>query len=102
MRLVMFARNFRGGLERHRQTGGTAPSSLKHLARGQAGGNKMTDAKVAPQTKSGGRKQTRVGGAAAPAGISWALFEFARNPFFMLIVTYVFPPYFAAFVIGDP
>ena len=62
----------------------------------------MTDARAAPQTKSGARKPTRVGGAGAPAGISWALFEFARNPFFMLIVTYVFPPYFAAFVIGDP
>src|SRR5689334_19993316 len=43
----------------------------------------------------------RVGGVFAPAGFSWALFEFARNPFFMLIVTYVFPPYFQTFIIGD-
>ncbi len=44
----------------------------------------------------------RVGGVFAPAGFSWALFEFARNPYYMLIVTYVFPPYFAQYVIGDP
>lgn len=44
----------------------------------------------------------RVGGLMQPAGFSWALFEFARNPYFMLIVTYVFPPYFAQFVVGDP
>jgi len=44
----------------------------------------------------------RVGGLMQPAGFSWALFEFARNPYFMLIVTYVFPPYFAQFLVGDP
>jgi UMF1 family MFS transporter len=37
----------------------------------------------------------------APAGFSWALFEFARNPYYMLIVTYVFPPYFAQYIVGD-
>ena len=37
-----------------------------------------------------------------PAGLSWAVFEFARNPYFMLIVTYVFPPYFAQYIVGDP
>jgi len=44
----------------------------------------------------------RVGGLMQPAGFSWALFEFARNPYFMLIVTYVFPPYFAQYIVGDP
>ncbi len=63
----------------------------------------MTDAstpahRAAPDEHS----RSRVGGMWAPAGFSWALFEFARNPYFMLIVTYVFPPYFAQFVIGDP
>lgn len=56
----------------------------------------MTDA--TPATAS----DSRVGGFRQPAGFSWALFEFARNPYFMLIVTYVFPPYFAQFVVGDP
>lgn len=61
----------------------------------------MTDA--APGTSTAvKRNHQRVGGALAPAGISWALFEFARNPYFMLIVTYVFPPYFATYVVGDP
>jgi UMF1 family MFS transporter len=50
----------------------------------------------------GNTDSSRVGGFMQPAGFSWALFEFARNPYFMLIVTYVFPPYFAQFVVGDP
>lgn len=48
-----------------------------------------------------GSTDKRVGGVFAPAGFSWALFEFARNPFYMIIVTYVFPPYFQTYVIGD-
>lgn len=60
----------------------------------------MTDASI--EAKQADRANKRVGGLLAPAGFSWALFEFARNPFYMLIVTYVFPPYFQSFVIGDP
>ncbi len=61
----------------------------------------MTEAR--PATRSGTVDAgARVGGFRHPAGFSWALFEFARNPYFMLIVTYVFPPYFAQFVVGDP
>ena len=41
------------------------------------------------------------GGMWAPAGFSWSLFEFARNPYYFLVVIYVFPPYFAAAVVGD-
>ncbi|MDP3492356.1 MAG: MFS transporter [Hyphomonadaceae bacterium] len=48
------------------------------------------------------KERQRVGGVMAPAGFSWALFEFGRNPYFMLIVTYVFPPYFAQYIVGDP
>jgi UMF1 family MFS transporter len=60
----------------------------------------MTDA-----TKTGlaGAKQGLerfVGGAWAPAGFSWSLFEFARNPYYMLVVIYVFTPYFAENVAG--
>ena len=61
----------------------------------------MTDANQANADVRGGADR-RVGGLMQPAGFSWALFEFARNPYFMLIVTYVFPPYFAQFVVGDP
>jgi UMF1 family MFS transporter len=61
----------------------------------------MTDATTAAREIAKAKRQ-RVGGVLAPAGFSWALFEFARNPYYMLIITYVFPPYFAQFVIGDP
>ena len=63
----------------------------------------MTDAiRGKRATASDARAESRVGGVLAPAGFSWALFEFARNPYYMLIFTYVFPPYFAQFVIGNP
>lgn len=32
---------------------------------------------------------------------SWALFEWARNPFVLLVTIYLFAPYFANFVVGD-
>ena len=31
------------------------------------------------------------GGMWSPAGFSWSLFEFARNPYYFLVVIYVFP-----------
>jgi UMF1 family MFS transporter len=34
--------------------------------------------------------------------VSWALFEWARNPYYILIVIYIFGPYFSTQVIGDP
>lgn len=34
--------------------------------------------------------------------ISWALFEFARSPYISLVYVFVFPPYFANVVVGDP
>ncbi len=34
--------------------------------------------------------------------VSWALFEWARNPYYILIVIYIFGPYFTTEVIGDP
>lgn len=33
---------------------------------------------------------------------SWALFDWANQPFFTLITTFIFAPYFAAEFIGDP
>jgi UMF1 family MFS transporter len=61
----------------------------------------MTDATPA-DVQGAGPANNRVGGLMQPAGMSWAIFEFARNPYFMLIVTYVFPPYFAQYIVGDP
>jgi MFS transporter, UMF1 family len=63
----------------------------------------MTDASTgAREAAKTERDASRVGGVWAPAGFSWALFEFARNPYYMLIVTYVFPPYFSQFIVGNP
>jgi UMF1 family MFS transporter len=42
------------------------------------------------------------GGVWSPPGFGWAMFEFARNPYFLMVVTFVFPPYFAIRVVGDP
>jgi MFS transporter, UMF1 family len=33
--------------------------------------------------------------------VSWAVFEWARNPYVLLITIYLFAPYFARFVIGN-
>jgi UMF1 family MFS transporter len=35
-------------------------------------------------------------------GVCWALFEGARNPYVILITIYIFMPYLAATVVGDP
>jgi len=41
--------------------------------------------------------------AAGPLGAqSWALFEWARNPYVILITIYIFAPYFSTTVVGDP
>lgn len=40
------------------------------------------------------------GGAWGKAGFGWAVFEFARNPYYLLVVIYIFAPYFARDVIG--
>ncbi|MEG9861223.1 MAG: MFS transporter [Parvularculales bacterium] len=34
--------------------------------------------------------------------VSWALFEWARTPYVILITIYIFAPYFSSTVIGDP
>ena len=34
--------------------------------------------------------------------VSWAMYEWARNPYVALIVIYVFAPYFSTTVVGDP
>jgi UMF1 family MFS transporter len=34
--------------------------------------------------------------------VSWAMFEWARNPYVLLVTIYLFSPYFARTVVGDP
>ena len=41
-----------------------------------------------------------VGGALGKTGFAWAIFEWARNPYYILIVIYIFAPYFARDIIG--
>ncbi|MEQ8746272.1 MFS transporter [Pyruvatibacter sp.] len=45
-----------------------------------------------------------VGGAVASrrGQISWAMFDWANQPYFTLITTFIFAPYFAATYVGDP
>lgn len=40
------------------------------------------------------------GGALGKTGFAWAVFEWARNPYYILIVIYIFAPYFARDIVG--
>ncbi|MGP1282524.1 MAG: MFS transporter [Parasphingopyxis sp.] len=40
------------------------------------------------------------GGALDRPGFAWAVFEWARNPYYILIVIYIFAPYFARDIVG--
>ncbi|MBX7481064.1 MFS transporter [Qipengyuania qiaonensis] len=46
------------------------------------------------------RQSTGEGGALGKTGFAWAVFEWARNPYYILIVIYIFAPYFARDIIG--
>lgn len=41
-----------------------------------------------------------MGGALGKTGFAWAIFEWARNPYYILIVIYIFAPYFARDIMG--
>lgn len=45
-------------------------------------------------------KHYGTGGAMGKTGFAWAIFEWARNPYYILIVIYIFAPYFAKAIIG--
>jgi UMF1 family MFS transporter len=52
-----------------------------------------------------GAETLAVTGAPAASGLgqwSWAVFEWARNPYVILITIYLFAPYFTTHVVGDP
>ena len=40
------------------------------------------------------------GGPMGRTGFAWAVFEWARNPYYILIVIYIFAPYFAREIVG--
>ena len=46
------------------------------------------------------RESRGTGGALGKTGFAWAVFEWARNPYYILIVIYIFAPYFARDIIG--
>lgn len=57
------------------------------------------DAAAVPEefaSASGGRAASRLG------QFSWALFEWARNPYVLLITIYIYAPYFSERLVGDP
>jgi UMF1 family MFS transporter len=66
----------------------------------------LTSASVEPAATDAGASEERSATGEKPAGLlgqlSWALFEFARSPYISLVYVFVFPPYFANVVIGDP
>src|SRR6202008_570326 len=46
---------------------------------------------------------TAVPSAASKLGqFSWALFDWANQPFFTVVTTFIFAPYFANVMVGDP
>lgn len=53
-----------------------------------------------PTIPPGSRPAHGEGGALDRPGFAWAVFEWARNPYYILIVIYVFAPYFARDIIG--
>src|ERR1700689_1209611 len=60
-------------------------------------GRRPVDALVSERlTLSGAAPASRAG------QISWALYEWARNPYYILVIIYVFGPYFVNVVVGDP
>ena len=60
----------------------------------------MSDTAAAPQTANATNSVANVatGGALDKNGLGWAIFEWARNPYYILIVIYVFAPYFGGVV----
>ncbi len=46
--------------------------------------------------------EAATGGALGKKGIGWAIFEFARNPYYNVIVIGLYAPFFARSVVGDP
>src|ERR1700692_1925079 len=48
------------------------------------------------QSATGARVASRAG------QVSWALYDFARNPYILLVTIYIFAPYFTTSLVSDP
>src|SRR5690349_11639424 len=60
-------------------------------------------AAAATQAPERGQRMTVAPAEASGLGkFSWALFDWANQPFFTVVTTFIFAPYFANVVIGDP
>ena len=57
-----------------------------------------------PFDGAGATERSVIGGPVASrlGQLSWAMFEWARNPYYILIVIYIYAPYFSSVVVGDP
>ena len=55
----------------------------------------INEADLAPPTPAGSAKLSL-------GALAWSLFEGARNPYVILVTIYIFMPYFASVVVGDP
>ena len=78
---------------------GVGPSTGRDLSRSLRSGlvpglEAMEDADAVPLRKDSARLDL--------GAFSWSLFQGARDPYVTLIVIYVFHPYFATSVVGDP
>ncbi len=61
----------------------------------------METAPLSPEVRPvAERPHSGDGGALGKTGFAWAVFEWARNPYYILIVIYIFAPYFARDIIG--
>jgi MFS transporter, UMF1 family len=58
----------------------------------------ISEAGVVPAAAGRARSEARLSSGA----LCWAIFEGARNPFVVLITIFIFMPYFASVVVGDP
>ncbi|WP_018148590.1 MFS transporter [Henriciella marina] len=51
-----------------------------------------------PAEVLGAEPRLDLGGALDRHGLAWAIFEWARNPYYVLVVIYIFAPYFAGLI----
>ncbi|MEO1475667.1 MAG: MFS transporter [Pseudomonadota bacterium] len=66
------------------------------ITTGQTTADEIQAAQANPQASDG------EGGVYSKTGLAWAWFEWARNPYYILVVIYIFAPYFAGVIIaGD-
>ncbi len=64
--------------------------------------NRAGPAAVALGREAPSQVRRRAGMASRPAILGWLLFDWACQPFFTLVTTFVFAPYFAASLAPDP